>query len=497
MNMEERLQTVVSQAETDGQKWHTIIHGDDKTTVPTDNGNVPTVAKQLRDVREAITGGVLDVVAKSELARDTAVAAKNETINLKNATDQIKTETQAIKEATQEIKASADAVFNNISTTTNSSIQTIQTETASQIALVKSTGSSQVSSVQAAGATQIADVNTEGQKQIALATAQANQARYYSESCAPTPLGSRLCVPANTKVPDGYEPVWYKNTITRARYPDFFTQLVDTNSLIFVDEATYDSQVDTYGMCASYVKVDNDTLILPLLLNFGRGGTTSQLGGVELDQFQGHYHACQVRIDAYGSGDGATMAYTNGTDEGMKDGTPDLMIYDPTTGANGTVRYGNETRPKGYYELNYIKCADISRPLSEENTTEIRNIVVNKVDTNLENITATALFNKTGSYSKSSTSFWEQNKATGLIFQGGRVNITTSADFSVTFPKAFSSTVISIVVTPYGQATNSTSDTNYCAMVIGVSTTAFTIRYVDSDSTNRRQGYVAWFAIGY
>lgn len=26
-NMEERLQAVVSQAETDGAKWHTIIHG--------------------------------------------------------------------------------------------------------------------------------------------------------------------------------------------------------------------------------------------------------------------------------------------------------------------------------------------------------------------------------------------------------------------------------------------------------------------------------------
>mgnify|MGYP001708880363 CR=1 FL=1 len=26
-NMEERLQAVVSQAEADGEKWHTIIHG--------------------------------------------------------------------------------------------------------------------------------------------------------------------------------------------------------------------------------------------------------------------------------------------------------------------------------------------------------------------------------------------------------------------------------------------------------------------------------------
>ena len=45
MNIEERLQAVVSQSETDSSKWHTIVHGDDTTTVPTENGNVPSVAQ--------------------------------------------------------------------------------------------------------------------------------------------------------------------------------------------------------------------------------------------------------------------------------------------------------------------------------------------------------------------------------------------------------------------------------------------------------------------
>ena len=88
-NMEERLQAIVSQAETDGTKWHDIVHGDDSTTVPTENGDVPTVAKQLKDVRDAITGGVSDVVAEAEAARDEAIAAKN-------ATNQLKTDTNTI-----------------------------------------------------------------------------------------------------------------------------------------------------------------------------------------------------------------------------------------------------------------------------------------------------------------------------------------------------------------------------------------------------------------
>ena len=518
-NMEERLQAVVSQAETDGSKWHLIIHGDNATTVPTENGNIPTVAKQLKDIREAITGGVSDVVTEAETARDETIVAKNATNQLKTETNTIKNETAQLKADTLVIKNQAVDVFNSISTATDTSIANIQTEGSAQISTIKNTGTtqvnninstatsqissitstatSQISAINSTGTTQVNNIKTEGANQIALATEQANLSKYYAECCAPAPLGSRLSVPANKKVPDGYEPVWYKNTITRARYPDFFEQLVDTNYLVFTDETTYDSQVSSYGMCASYVKVDNDTVILPLLKNYARSGTTDNIGTVLNDQFQGHYHIAQIRQDAYGSGDGATIGTTSGTDEGMRQDGPDLAILNPKTGAHGTARFGTETRPKSYYELVYIKCADISRPLSEDDTTELRNIVANKVDLNLGNIAASTLFNKTGSYSKSSTSFWEKNNVTGLIIQGGKVNVTSSADFSVTFPKAFSTAVIGVTLTPYGQPTNATSDTNYCAMVMSASTTAFTIRYVDSDSTSRRQGYVSWFAVGY
>lgn len=507
-NMEERLEATVSLAETDAQKWHDIIHGDDVSYVPTENGNVPTVAKQLKDVRDAITGGVSDVVAEAEAARNEAIVAKNTANQLKSDTNIIKSEVSQLKADTLTIKNQASEVFNNISSATDTSISNIQTETNAQISAIENTASTQLSSINATATTQISNVNsagttqinnikTEGATQIALATEQTNLSKYYAESCAPAPLGSKLSVPANTKVPDGYEPVWYKNTITRVRYPDFFEQLVDTNYLVFTTESTYDSQVSSYGMCASYVKVDNDTVILPLLKNYARSGTTDNLGTVLNDQFQGHYHIAQIRQDAYGSGDGATIGTTSGTDEGLRQDSPDVAVLNPKTGAHGTARFGSETRPKSYYELVYIKCADISRPLSEEDTTELRNIVANKVDTNLGNITAATLFNKTGSYSKSSTSFWEKNNVTGLIMQGGRVNVNSNADFSVTFPKAFASAIITLVLTPYNQPTNATSDYNYSVVAVGVSTTSFKIRYRDSDGDAWRQGYVSWMAVGY
>ena len=211
---------------------------------------------------------------------------------------------------------------------------------------------------------------------------------------------------ANKKVPDGYEPVWFKNTITRARYPDFFTQLVDTDYLVFVDEATYDSQVANYGMCASYVKVNNDTVILPLLANYARSGTLDNVGNVLTDQFQGHWHEMVYRQDSTSSGyrvdifgnDGYTgnPSATNGTDEYMQlrgSRTSDWLcaVTPITDSSNGNPRFGNETRPKSYYELVYIKCADISRPLSEEETSEMRSGLVNKLNTDISNLSATAI----------------------------------------------------------------------------------------------------------
>ena len=357
MNMEERLEAVVSQAEIDGEKWHKIIHGQNTETVKTENGILPTVSKQLKDVREEIINGLTDYSGQCEGFKNESAQIKTDNQTIKNEIISMKTETQSLRNEAETFKNMSQTTYNSISSATSTSI---------------------------------AKVKAEGEKQIEAATQQAELAHNYALNAAPTPLGTKLTIPACSKVPDGYEPVWYKNTITRARYPDFFTQLVDTNSLIFVSEATYNSQVQTYGMCSSYVKVNNDTLILPLLVNFGRGGTVEQLGRVELDQFQGHFHNSQIRLDMYGSGDGYTIGPTSGADEGMRAGAPDLYIREPLNGNNGSVRYGNETRPKGYYELTYIKCADVSRKISMEETSEIRNIIPQKLNTDLSNIASSS-----------------------------------------------------------------------------------------------------------
>lgn len=367
-NLEERLQAVVALAEVDGDKWHNIVHGSDSTVVPTENGDVPSVAKQLKDVRAEIIHGLEDYVGDCRQAKADTLQIKSDTLAIKNQTNTIKGQTQTLRDEAETFKDLSQTTYNSIASATSASISQVQAE---------------------------------GAVQVALATAQAERALSYAQNAAPMPLGTKITVPASSKVPDGYEPVWYKNTITRSRYPDFFTQLVDTNSLTLVTEATYDSQVSTYGMCASYVKVDNDTLILPLLANFARSGTPNQLGTVQADQFQGHWHEMIYRQDSTSSGyrsdifgtDGYTSgSYSNsgGTDEwmqrlGNRKNDALCAITPITDNTNGSPRYGNETRPKCYFELTYIKCADVSRTLAVEETSAIRTLMTQKLNVDLSN----------------------------------------------------------------------------------------------------------------
>lgn len=167
-NMEERLQAVVSQAETDGAKWHTIIHGNNTTTVPTENGNVPTVAKQMKDVHDEVVNGVIDYMTECQTARDVAIQTKNETIAVKNETNTIKGDVTTLRNETESLKNQSQTVFNNIATATSSAVQTVQIE----------------------GATQVTNVQNAVAEQVAEATSQANRAEQATSTKVNTNLSN-------------------------------------------------------------------------------------------------------------------------------------------------------------------------------------------------------------------------------------------------------------------------------------------------------------------
>ena len=103
-------------------------------------------------------------------------------------------------------------------------------------------------------------------------------------------------------------------------------------------------------------------------------------------------------------------------------------------------------------------------------------------------------------HNKTSKQWWYKDKTTGLIFQGGKVEVTSKTDFNVTFPKSFTSAPATVILTPYEQPTNAPTDKNYLASAININNLSFNIRYCDSDEgTNdvRRLGFVSWLAVGY
>ena len=163
MNMEERLQAVVSQAEMDGVKWHTIIHGNNTTTVPTESGNVPTVAKQLKDVHDEVVNGVVDYLAECRNARDVTIQTKADTLAIKEQTNGLKSDVIGLKNDTEALKNQSQTIFNSISTATTNSISTIRAE-----------GTTQVTNVQNAVAEQVAEATSQANRAEAATSSKAN-----------------------------------------------------------------------------------------------------------------------------------------------------------------------------------------------------------------------------------------------------------------------------------------------------------------------------------
>ena len=71
-NMQERLETAIERTETDSSLFHDMVHGTDTETVTTENGEVPTMAKALKDVRNELYGQASSLVNMAQAAADDA-----------------------------------------------------------------------------------------------------------------------------------------------------------------------------------------------------------------------------------------------------------------------------------------------------------------------------------------------------------------------------------------------------------------------------------------
>lgn len=154
MNMEERLQAVVSQAETDGVLWHTIIHGNNSTTISTENGEVPSVSKQLKNIRDELINGAADYLGSCLQAKTETIDVRDNALVIKSEIEQLKADTQDFRDTAESYKNMAQTTFNSVSSAVSQGIANIQSE----------------------GIIQVSNVKTAVAEQVAEATAQADRA---------------------------------------------------------------------------------------------------------------------------------------------------------------------------------------------------------------------------------------------------------------------------------------------------------------------------------
>lgn len=111
-NMQERLETAIERTETDSSLFHNVVHGPDTDTVTTENGQVPTVAKALKDVRNELYGQASSLVNMAQAAADDAAhSVQLARVEVQNAQAEVQNAHAEVVKASQEVdKAKAEVV---------------------------------------------------------------------------------------------------------------------------------------------------------------------------------------------------------------------------------------------------------------------------------------------------------------------------------------------------------------------------------------------------
>ena len=173
------------------------------------------------------------------------------------------------------------------------------------------------------------------------------------------------CTISVSAVPTGAI-MWWTNTTIPTGWLECKGQALlrtDYSALVLQLGSTFSAHrdVNTFPL-ATYPETDYFTLP-DLRGQFIRGldtaGTTDEdartLGQEQADQFQGHYHSASTTADVTSTNQdvGTSNPIGGAAARDQSDGT--VSVAQPTTGGNGTVRYGNETRPRNIAMIAIIK----------------------------------------------------------------------------------------------------------------------------------------------
>ncbi len=175
------METTIDTAESNLDKLHQIINGDENTTVETDNGPISSIAKHLKEIRAELTQGVDEIVGTALSAKEIILEAQSdittkyeEIQTIRSNLDEIVTNITAINErfvnSIDEFEITLNEAITSINDTKDSGIEAVNvqlnTEKEALVAELNQETNDEIKRVQ-----------TEGQKQINLAIAQADRAK--------------------------------------------------------------------------------------------------------------------------------------------------------------------------------------------------------------------------------------------------------------------------------------------------------------------------------
>ncbi|WP_051296444.1 gp53-like domain-containing protein [Anaeroarcus burkinensis] len=257
------------------------------------------------------------------------------------------------------------------------------------------------------------------------------------------PIGSVVPFLA-TKAQPGWLALDTGALVSRATYSELWAWVQANAPLI--SESAWQIQAAAQTSVGAYSTGDGSTTFrLPKILDYVRGGLTTEVGAWQSDLLASHSHTTQLYSYPY---NGTTLISGSSTNvnTATQGGTASGVNVNNTGSAGGV-----ETRPKTVKMLYCVKAFDATTSQGLIDITALANEMATKVNS----------VEYAADHAKSLAVNGYQKLPGGLIMQWGTTAIPASpATSTISFPITFPNNVFSVVLIPTGTQGSQTATTN-------------------------------------
>lgn len=121
------VNATIDKADSDIEKLHEVVNGDDSTIVETDNGALPSLAKTLKEIRQELTDGVDEIVGTALSAKEIILEAQADVTEKHEQIVEIKSEIDVTKTSIETINQVFENTIGSFETTVIEAISEVET----------------------------------------------------------------------------------------------------------------------------------------------------------------------------------------------------------------------------------------------------------------------------------------------------------------------------------------------------------------------------------